>query len=199
MDKKRLELLLQRVPPHPSPDPALEQYGTSADVAADLLISAALHGDITGRRVIDLGCGTGILAIGAALLGASKVTGIDIDGNAIDVARAAAEGLGVEVELLRADVSDVGGDFDTAVMNPPFGAQRREADRPFLERAIALAGVVYSIHNAPTARFVRTFAEACGAVVTHEWPHHIVIPHMFDFHGSRRRRVPVVILRIEKA
>ena len=48
------------------------------------LLEDALHG---GERVIDVGTGSGILAIGAALLGAKEVTAIDIDPMAVKVAR----------------------------------------------------------------------------------------------------------------
>ena len=48
------------------------------------LLEEALHG---GERVIDVGTGSGILAIGAALLGAKEVTAIDIDPMAVKVAR----------------------------------------------------------------------------------------------------------------
>ena len=47
------------------------------------LLEKAIHG---GERVIDVGTGSGILAIGAALLGASEVLATDIDENAVRVA-----------------------------------------------------------------------------------------------------------------
>ncbi|HEV8361491.1 MAG TPA: 50S ribosomal protein L11 methyltransferase, partial [Candidatus Thermoplasmatota archaeon] len=63
-------MLLQKVPPHPAPKAELEQYQTPAPIAADLVYRALAAGDVAGKRVLDLGCGTGILAIGAALVGA---------------------------------------------------------------------------------------------------------------------------------
>ncbi len=39
-----------------------------------------------GRRVIDLGCGSGILSVAALLLGAESAVGVDIDPNAVDIA-----------------------------------------------------------------------------------------------------------------
>lgn len=48
------------------------------------LLEEAVHG---GERVIDVGTGSGILAIGAALLGAKEVLAIDIDPTAVKVAR----------------------------------------------------------------------------------------------------------------
>ena len=136
MKKKELERALQRVTPHTRPRPDLEQYSTPATIAADMLYTAHTFGDIEGREVVDLGCGSGILSIGAALLGAERVTGIDVDPQAIDDARRNVEEAGVKVELLNTDIRDADLRADTVIMNPPFGAQRRNADRPFLETAL---------------------------------------------------------------
>ncbi|MCI0497604.1 MAG: METTL5 family protein [Thermoplasmata archaeon] len=198
MDRKRLEIMLQRVPHHPSPDPALEQYATPAPLAATLLFDAAMQGDMEGRSVADLGCGTGILSIGAALLGASRVLGIDIDGASLEVAREAASGLGVDVDFEMMDVADLEGAFDTVVMNPPFGAQRRGADRPFLQKAIEVASVIHGIHNGPTVAFVRSFLEGSGFVITHLRELELSIPHMHDFHEKERRAIPVALVRSER-
>jgi len=52
----------------------------STDFSACLLHTAdSQFGDISGCTVADLGCGCGILSIGAALLGASYVLGVDLD------------------------------------------------------------------------------------------------------------------------
>ena len=52
-----------------------------------------------GMRVLDLGCGSGILSIGALLLGAKSAVGVDIDPNAVDIAytNAAMNGIGKDV------------------------------------------------------------------------------------------------------
>ena len=79
MRLNELERLLEKVAGFTAPSARMEQYQTPAPLAARLLYHAALNGDIGGRRVGDLGCGTGILSIGAALLGAREVIGVDAD------------------------------------------------------------------------------------------------------------------------
>jgi ribosomal protein L11 methyltransferase len=53
----------------------------------DLLVAEAENGGIEGKDVLDLGCGTGILGIAAAKLGASRVDGLDNDPLAVAAAR----------------------------------------------------------------------------------------------------------------
>ena len=137
MNLRHLEMRLERLQGFDRPRTSLEQYQTPAPVAARLLHHAAMQGAIEGRRVCDLGCGTGVLACGAALLGASAVTGVDIDPAAIEIARRNADMLGVTVAFIVADIRNPDIDWaglacDTVVMNPPFGAQRAHADRPFI-------------------------------------------------------------------
>ena len=93
MRLRQSEIALQGLAGFPSPRPALEQYPTPAPLAARLLFLASGHGDIEHRAVLDLGSGTGVLACGAALLGASEVTGVETDPGAIAVAQANAEQL----------------------------------------------------------------------------------------------------------
>ncbi len=57
-----------------------------------------------GARIYDLGCGSGILAIIAKLLGAGEVKGIDVDKNAADVAAQNAELNGVSCDFIAGDV-----------------------------------------------------------------------------------------------
>ena len=62
--------------------------------------------DLEGRRVVDLGTGSGVLAIAAHLLGAREVEGLDVDEDALVSAREslALNGLTGRVALRRADL-----------------------------------------------------------------------------------------------
>lgn len=84
----------------PSPNIALEQYPTSAHIASRILFTAhSTFDDLEGKDVLDLGCGTGILSVGAGLLDADLVLGLDCDPSAITIAQNHAE----EQELLTVD------------------------------------------------------------------------------------------------
>ena len=81
MKLKQLESLLQDVEPFREPDQMLEQYPTGAHLASRVVAEAHAHGDIEGRAVVDLGVGGGVLTIASLLMGAAKVTGLDLDPN----------------------------------------------------------------------------------------------------------------------
>lgn len=196
MKKNELERKLQSVTPHSRPRADLEQYSTPATVAADMLFTAYAFGDIGGRTVVDLGCGGGVLAIGASLLGASRVVGIEVDPDAVADARGNIAAAGAEVEVLQMDVGEVGLKADTVIMNPPFGAQRRNADRPFLEAAVRIAPRVYSLHNARTVDFLLKMVSALGCEVFLQKSYKFEIPHMFEFHDKRKKEIEVALLCI---
>ncbi|MGZ4906064.1 MAG: METTL5 family protein, partial [Halobacteriota archaeon] len=158
MKQRQLEIILERLKAFPSPSAVLEQYSTPAPIAAQLLHFAFLRGDIWHKRIVDLGCGTGILAIGAALLGATA-TGVDADERALEVAQLNAGAVGANVKWVKSSVQDFQGAYDTVVMNPPFGAQKRHSDRPFLIKAAKVGKVVYLLHSAIVDDFVRRFLE----------------------------------------
>lgn len=185
--------------PHSRPRPDLEQYATPAVIAADMLFTALSFGDVEGRRVVDLGCGSGILSIGAALLGAIKVTGIDVDPRSIADARLNIDQAGVEVELLCKDIHDLDMKADTVIMNPPFGAQRRSADRPFLEAGLRIAPRVYSLHNARTGAFLMNMIRAMDATVFFHKSYKFEIPHLFEFHDRKKKEIEVVLLCISSS
>ncbi|WP_424018829.1 METTL5 family protein [Halorientalis pallida] len=186
-----------------NPSASLEQYRTPPELAAHLVHTADLQGDIEDRTVVDLGCGTGMLALGAALRGPTRVVGIDVDPaplatateNERKVASASA------VEWLRAEATRVPLCPDgptTVVMNPPFGAQagNEHADRAFLETAAEIADVSYSIHNENSDEFVEAFAADEGGEVTHAFRATFELPNQFDHHTEESRTIDAEVFRV---
>ncbi len=197
MKKVQLERILQSLEPVTAPRPDLEQYPTPPGVAAEVAYIAHGKGDLAGRRVLDAGCGNGVLAIAASLLGASEVVGVDVDPAAIQVAERNGRKAGADVEWRRGDVAETTGRFDTVLMNPPFGSQTKHADLPFLDTALTVGSVVYSFHNGVAEAFVRRRIEALGGRVTDRLPYAFPIRHTFAFHRDEVRDIPVVLFRTE--
>ncbi|NIP67562.1 methyltransferase [Candidatus Bathyarchaeota archaeon] len=200
--KLELEKALSKIKPHPEPKVHLEQYTVSPQVAAEILyIAAYVHNDLIDKTVIDLGCGTGRLAIGAVLLGAKEAIGVDIDKTAVRLAQSNAEKMGVggKTFWVAADVEVLRGSFDTVLQNPPFGVQRRRADRKFILKSLDLGDKVYSLHKsgARSREFIKRFIERHGGRVTGIFSMQINIPPLFEFHSKRRHTVKVDMYRME--
>ena len=102
-------------------------FGTGSHATTRLCLQALERLVQPGMRVLDLGCGSGILSIAALLLGADSAFGCDIDDKAVDVAyeNAALNGIGKDRYTVRAgDVlsdrklrADMGAGYDIVVAN----------------------------------------------------------------------------------
>ena len=96
-------------------DPGLA-FGTGSHPSTRLVldfVEREVHG---GERVLDYGCGSGILAIAAARLGAGEVDAVDLDPQAVEATRANAEGNGVAVRAGAPDALPAGA-YDLVLSN----------------------------------------------------------------------------------
>ncbi len=196
VSKRQLEIQIGKLKILQTPKLGLEQYPVSPEVAAELLFMAGfehrdLHGDI-----IDLGTGTGRLAIGSALMGSLKIVGVDIDQRAIALARENAMATGVQVEWVVSDISEVVGRYDTVIMNPPYGTRTPHLDVRFLERAFELAPVLYSVHKSSTRKFLEPFIAKRNRRVDGLRSMTLEIPNLFPFHRKKWESVQVDLYRI---
>jgi len=183
---------IQSVPLPPDPAAPLEQVTTPAEAAANLLAVLDRQVGLRGRSVLDLGSGTGRLAIGAALLGAEPVTGVEVDASLVLIARAAARAAQATVEFRISDVAEWDRTADVVVMNPPFGAQRRHADRPFWDRAFTLARCAIGAFASSASRtFIARLALDRGAHVVEVEPVPWNLPRTFPHHRAASVRLAV--------
>jgi putative methylase len=199
-----LERRLSVVEGFREPRADLEQYATPADLASHVVHAAAMAGDLEGRTVLDLGAGTGVFALGAALSGARRVVGVELDRAAVGTARGNERRVDppTAVDWVRGDAArlPVRPDGPTTVLaNPPFGAHRgnRGADRAFLLAAAAVATVSYTVHNEGSREFVRALAADEGGAVTRAYGASLSVPRQFDHHADERRDLAVEVYRIE--
>jgi putative methylase len=196
ISKRQLEIRLDKLQTPKNPKLGLEQYPVSAEAASELLYMAGFeHNDLDGET-IDLGTGSGRLAIGATIMGATDVLGLDIDKDSIEIALRNARKLGVDVDWVVGDLESVTGDFHTVLMNPPFGTRSPHLDIRFLARAFELAPVVYSIHKSSTRKFVVKFASENDRRVDEIRSLRMRIPHIFDFHRKNLSIIQVDLYRI---
>ncbi len=200
--KRDLERALSEVEANPMPKAHLEQYTTPSKVAAETLyLIAYAYNDIIDKTVVDLGCGTGRLAIGAALLGAREVFGVDVDTGAVKLAQKNAKKMGVEnkTNWIVGDIDVVKGSFDTILQNPPFGVQKRRADRRFIKKSLELGNTIYSFHKSGESNreFIKRFIEGQGGRITAIFAMKMEIPKMFEFHTKTKRSIQVDLYRIE--
>ena len=206
--RRTLARRLESVADFSEPSPHLEQYLTPPELAAHLCHLAGLQGDLE-RQVVDLGTGTGMLAIAATLAGCDGVVGIDLDADALAVARRNERAVvgddgvaaGRSIAWLRGDVTrqPVSCTDATVLSNPPFGAQHgnRHADRAFLETAREIGAVSYTIHNEGSQDFVESFADDEGGTVTHAFRAAFPLPNQFEFHTEAEDTLEAEVFRIE--
>ncbi|MBO4487949.1 MAG: 50S ribosomal protein L11 methyltransferase [Bacteroidaceae bacterium] len=92
-------------------------FGTAHHPTTYMMLSYVAELDMQGKRVLDMGCGTAVLAILAKIRGASYVEGVDIDEWAFNNARENAASNGVEIELKLGDANSLAGHFDIIIAN----------------------------------------------------------------------------------
>ncbi len=210
MNKKQLEIILSKLKSTQKPKPSLEQYTIPSDLAAEILNLATISGDIEGKVVYDLGCGTGRLALGALLMGAKEVVAVDADDAVIDTAEEnmhslfsllGGEPFNGNIKFVCSEIAEFTGKCDTVIQNPPFGIQKANADRVFLEKALECGNKVYTLHKngyEKTREFISNFVSSRGGRVDKIMPYKFMMPHTFKFHDKPRKEISVDLYVIAK-
>ena len=192
--KKDLEIYLQKLQKPEFYKNQLEQYPTSAAVAAEILFLALLDGNILDKTVADLGAGNGIFSVGAALLGANKVYAVELDENMVKVLRKNSEDL--DVEIIQGDVITFRENVDTVFMNPPFGSVIEGSDRKFLDSAMKFGKHIYSIHNLKSADFIRSYYSR-EFTIMREQRMGIMVPRLYAHHTMDQKSIPGIFFHCE--
>ena len=152
MRLRSLAIKLSKLEGISNPDLNLEQYQTEGEIAARWLFDIQSFNDLKpGCRVVDLGCGNGILGIGAVLLGAESAILVDSDVESCEVSTRNAQSLGISdrVEIINSKIGEKDIEIreaDIVVSNPPWGTQKA-SDRPFLEEIISIGTIAHLMHS----------------------------------------------------
>ena len=123
---------------------AKQAFGTGTHETTRLIVGQLLQMDLKGKRVLDCGCGTGILGIVASKMGAQSVVGYDIDEWSVENARHNAELNGVRnMEVLEGNqsvLSHVSGIFDVVLAN--INRNVLMADMPAMKEVMSHEGIL---------------------------------------------------------
>lgn len=199
--KKELAIALEHLEEFTKPDVQLEQYVTPADIAAQVLWRAHLAGDILDKHILDLGAGTGILGLGALLLGAQKVTFIEQDVNAVRILEKNLAQLNEKYELgdtkiVLAQVNYTDISADVIITNPPFGTRNKGIDKRFLDYALTHAKIIYSFHKTSTLSHLRNHIRILDARIVEEISFSFELKETMEHHTKRIERIEVTCLKI---
>ncbi|XP_069791784.1 rRNA N6-adenosine-methyltransferase METTL5 isoform X2 [Narcine bancroftii] len=155
--------------------------------------------DIENKLVADLGCGCGVLSIGAAMLNAGLCLGVDIDEDALNIFHRNAEEFELtNVNMLQCDVCSKLSEkfskkFDTIIMNPPFGTKRNKGmDMIFVKSALDMARrAVYSLHKTATRDHIKKKADEWKVKMEVIAELRYDLPASYKFH--RRKSVDIEV------
>ena len=211
MKKKNLISIIQSTASFSNPRIELEQYCIDAISAVDIAYFAGFEfNDIHKNLIIDLGTGTGRLSLASSFFNPIKVIGIDLDWSAIQIFKKNIFHLELQhlIYPICMDVSNLTLHRDflldeiqiTTIMNPPFGVQRKRADRVFLMSAFTYSNVIYSIHldHQDVFKFITKFVGKNGWVIDYSFPFQMRLERSFPFHSKKMKEINVRIYRIIK-
>jgi putative methylase len=203
--KSKLAVVLSKLKGFDKPKVKEEQYMTDSEIAADILWNAFMDGYIGDKTIADLGSGTGILGIGALLLGAKKVFFVEHDPEVMAVSKEnyqnIVEKLGKQGEavFVPSDVKKFKTKVDVVIENPPFGTKGKHADRDFLVEAMNIAPVIYSIHKKTSKMFLEAFSADNSFYVSKYKDYDMPLKATMAFHKKRIQRIKVGMWKLKKA
>ena len=141
-------------------DPGLI-FGTGSHATTRMCLAALEKFSKPGVRVLDLGCGSGILGIGALILGCDSCLGVDIDPKAPDVVMSNAALNGIGADKMTAWAGDI--IADASLRARIGGGYQLVLANIVADVIIPLSGVVHQF-MAPGAVFI------CSGIIEHRWP-----------------------------
>lgn len=204
MGKKEISILLSKLKVFDKPELRLEQYPTDPEIAGEVLWFAGMQGDVKDKVIADLGSGTGILGLGALVLGAKKAFLVDVDTKAVELAmknKAFLEqetGKSLNAVFVAGDVNVFDEKADVVIMNPPFGTRNKKIDSAFLFKAMNIADIVYSFHKASTKEYIDKLVADNGFIVTHYQEYDFPLKMSMPQHKKNIEKIKVGVWRVRQ-
>lgn len=196
MKKNQLARKLSKVEDFENPKVKLEQYLTPAHLAADLVYTAYMQGDIQNKEVVDLGAGTGMLSIGAALLG-GNVKAVEKDEDAVESLEDNVERFKANLDILNDDMENIDFEADTVLMNPPFSVHS-DLGMQFWQKAVETGSRVYAVSPRGKRSVIKDFVEKSGFRVVTTEGYTVSLPPTFGFHTEASQEIEVDIIIAEQ-
>lgn len=95
-----------------------QSFGTGTHVTTQMMLRYVQHAEMKGRTLLDVGTGTGVIAILAKQAGAAEAVGVEIEEGAVENAHDNCKQNDVEVELHLGSIEQVAGrEFDYVIAN----------------------------------------------------------------------------------
>ena len=113
-----------------------------------------------------------------------KVTGFEIDKTALEIATNYSDKNNLDIKWICSAVENITEEFDTVIMNPPFGSQRPGADRIFLEKALQISDQILTIHMAKTRSFIEKLVDERGGKIQMGYEFDFPIARSMPFHNK---------------
>ena len=200
---KELARTLEALHTFTNPKNALEQYVTPSDIAAEILWDYHMKYGFKQKTVNDLGCGPGILGIGALLLGAKKVYFVDEDQDVESILEENIQLIKENYELAgshefkKQDIAFYKTKSDTVIQNPPFGTSNKGKDILFLKQALKIANHIISFHKTSTKQYIKDFITNKGSTILNISDYKFTLKKTRKHHIKPRKHIRVTCFIIK--
>jgi putative methylase len=198
VSKSSLAIELSKLKVFDQANVSLEQYPTDSEIAATILWQAKMNNDIEDKIIADLGAGTGILGIGALLLGADYVYFVEKDEKAIEILKENLNNLNIEdnFKIINSEIQEFNKKVDLVIQNPPFGTKEKHADKLFLEKAFEITTKIYSFHKTSTKVFIEKISEDHNFKIKEQIDFKFPLKATQKFHKKRIENIEVSCFKL---
>ncbi|MBN2880480.1 methyltransferase [Candidatus Woesearchaeota archaeon] len=204
--KKQIAIFLSTLKSFDEPKVHLEQYPSDSEEITNILWEAHLYGDLHEKVILDPGCGTGIIGIGALLFGAKKVIFLEKDPDALETLKenlVELEGFTEEeynYEIIQKDYLsyEPSEQIDTIIMNPPFGTRDKHIDANFLKQSFPIASNIYSLHKSITEDYIMKLIEDNNFEIFYKYDFDYPLKNTYEHHTRKLKRIKSVCFGMNK-